>query len=141
MRFIYPVKLSPQESGFLVTFPDFPEAVTQGDNEAEALENAVDCLEEALAGRILDREEVPTPSLLRNRPGVTVSGLLAAKAALYAALEEDQVTMAELARRLGWQHLQVRRLLDPRHSSSLRRIDEALALLGRRLVIEVNPAA
>ncbi len=141
MKFIYPVILARQDGGLLVTFPDFPEAVTQGDDEAEALRQAADCLAEAVAGRIVDREEIPSPSPLRGKPGVALSGLLAAKAALYVALEESGVTMADLARRLGWQHLQVRRLLDPRHSSGMDKIGEALAALGKRLVVELKGAA
>ena len=140
MKFIYPVDLAAQDGGVLVTFPDFPEAVTQGDDATEALNNATDCLEEAVAGRILDREPLPAPSPLRGRPGVALSSLFSAKAALYVALEESGVTMAELARRLGWQHLQVRRLLDPKHSTGIDKIDQALAALGKRLVLEVRAA-
>ncbi len=141
MKFIYPVTLAPQEDGVLATFPDFPEALTQGDDEAGALREAADCLEEVVAGRIVDREEITPPSPLQGRPGVPLSGLLAAKAALYLALEESGVTMAELARRLGVEHLQVRRLIDPRHRSGIDRIGEALAALGKRLVVEVKDAA
>ncbi len=37
MRYAYPYELLPQpEGGFTVTFPDVPEAITQGESEAEA---------------------------------------------------------------------------------------------------------
>jgi predicted RNase H-like HicB family nuclease len=50
--FVYPVTLTPeeQEGGFVVTFPDVPEAITQGDDVTDALRQATDCLEEAIAG-------------------------------------------------------------------------------------------
>ena len=37
-----------EEGGFVVTFPDIPEAITQGDDEAEAMDAARDALETAL---------------------------------------------------------------------------------------------
>ncbi len=46
----YPVVLGKQpEGGFVVTFPDVPEAITQGDDVAEALQCAVDALETAVS--------------------------------------------------------------------------------------------
>lgn len=52
-RFNYPVKLTKQkEGGYLVQFPDLPEAITQGENVEDALNEAMDCLEEAIAHRI-----------------------------------------------------------------------------------------
>ena len=62
--FSYPVRLTADlvDDGFVVAFPDFPEAVTQGDTESEALRQAVDALDEALAGRIKRGEDIPYPS-------------------------------------------------------------------------------
>jgi antitoxin HicB len=41
----YPVKLKPDSGGFVVTFPDVPGAITEGDSKAEALHHALDALE------------------------------------------------------------------------------------------------
>jgi len=53
-EFAYPVVLTPEEvdGGFVVTFPDLPEAISQGEDAARALEEAADALDEAIAGRI-----------------------------------------------------------------------------------------
>ncbi len=51
-----------EEGGFWVTFPDFPECMTQGDDMQSAYEMAVDVLELAITSRIEDKEELPTPS-------------------------------------------------------------------------------
>lgn len=65
---VYPAVLTPaalfdsDETGFVASFPDLPEAVTQGETEVEALREAADCLEEAIANRMRRRLEVPTPS-------------------------------------------------------------------------------
>ena len=46
-QFSYPVKLTKQkEGGYLVQFPDLPEAITQGEDIEDALNEAMDCLEE-----------------------------------------------------------------------------------------------
>lgn len=58
----YPVNLSKDGKFILVTFPDIPEAITQGENRAEALEMAKDALETALDFYFDDRRAVPMPS-------------------------------------------------------------------------------
>jgi antitoxin HicB len=66
-----------------VHFPGLPEALTDGADEAEELAEAADCLSEALAGRIVDGEEIPTPTPLD--PGqhlVSPDPTIALKAAL-----------------------------------------------------------
>ncbi len=52
-NFVYPVKLTPdnEAGGYVATFRDFPEAISQGENIKDALSDAVDCLEEAIANR------------------------------------------------------------------------------------------
>jgi antitoxin HicB len=61
----FPARLELDEEGRLVVhFPDLPEALTDGGDEAEALAEAADCLSEALAGRINRGEDIPAPSRL-----------------------------------------------------------------------------
>jgi len=63
-KFTYPAKIKKDEAGFfLVTFPDIPFAATDGKTMAEALEEARDCLEEAIAVSIADNLDFPFPSL------------------------------------------------------------------------------
>ena len=142
--FSYPVVLTEDdaEGGFVVTFPDLPEAITQGDDAAEALSQAADALEEAVAGRIRRGVEIPAPS--RPRPGqhlVPVPAQTAVKAALYLALCESGLSKVELAARLGCDEKEVRRLLDPRHPSKLPRLQAALAALGKRLALRLESEA
>ena len=138
----YPVVLEPDDNGtLLVTFPDVPEAVTFGEDEADALKRAVDALETMLAARIADREDVPLPSAVAGRPCAVLSALATAKVLLYRAMREAGVSNTELARRLGWQRPQVERLLDLNHASQLDQIETALAALGKRLDIRMSDAA
>lgn len=139
--FVYPAALERRRAAVLVRFPDLPEALTEGTDENDALEQATDCLEEAIAGRIRRSGEIPLPS--RPRRGqrmIPVPTQMAAKAALYLALHEAKITKLELAARLGCDEKEVRRLLDPRHPSKLPRLQRALAQLGKRLVVEMQAA-
>lgn len=139
-EFVYPVNLTPDtaDGGFVVTFPDMPEAITQGDDSAEALTQAADALEEAIAGRIRRGDSIPEPSAARaDQSLVPVPALTAAKAALYLALREAAISKADLATKLGCDEKEVRRLLDPRHPSKLPRIQRALAALGKRISLRM----
>jgi antitoxin HicB len=66
---------------------------------------------------------------------------MAAKAALYLAMGEAGMTNVQLARKLGCDEKEVRRMLDPRHPTKLPRIEEALDVFGKRLVVSVEAAA
>ena len=60
--FDYPVTLTPDGGSLLVTFIDVPEAITFGNNENEALLNAVDALESALSMYLDARKPLPKAS-------------------------------------------------------------------------------
>lgn len=51
-----------EEGGYWVSFPDIPEALTGGDNMAEAYKMAIDCLGLALTVKEDEKESFPTPS-------------------------------------------------------------------------------
>jgi antitoxin HicB len=138
----YPVDLERDTNGtFLVTFPEFAEAVTFGEDESDALLRAVDALETVLAARIDDRENIPLPSPAAGRPCAVLPALTAAKVLLYRAMREAGVGKADLARRLGWHGPQIDRLLDLNHASRLDQIEAALAALGKRLTVNLADAA
>ena len=132
----YPVDITQDEDGFfLVLFPDFPEAATDGKTLDEAIAEARDCLEEALAGRMARHEDIPGASPARRRPLVSPGVLIAAKAALYTAVREQRVSNVALARRIEVDEREARRLLDPHHKSRIERVEQAFAAVGGRLVL------
>lgn len=51
-----------EEGGFWITFPDFPECMSQGDNMEQSYEMAVDALGLALTSRIAEKLDIPKPS-------------------------------------------------------------------------------
>ena len=81
MQYVYPCVLTPEdEGGFFVSFPDVPEALTGGDDRAEALEMAQDALGAALGMYVEAREDIPVPSAaLPGQALVAVSTIVAAK--------------------------------------------------------------
>ena len=139
-QFTYPARLKKDKAGlYLVTFPDFPEAATDGETMEESLHNAADALEEAIAGRINRGDTVPRPGPVKTRQRrVPVPAQIAVKAALYMAVKDAGIKNTELARRLGADEKEVRRLLDPHHRSKLPRLEAALEVLGRKLVIGIE---
>jgi antitoxin HicB len=139
-RFQYPVLLkSAKEGGFVVTCRDLPELVTQGETVEDALEQAADAMDEVFATYLTEGVDFPQPSKAKRRehwvapPAETV-----AKAALYVAMRQAGISKVQLAKRLGVDEKEVRRLLDPHYGSKLPRIAKAISLLGQRLVIGVE---
>jgi antitoxin HicB len=135
-QFTYAVKLTPDkdDGGYVVTCRDLPEAITQGDSIEEALAEAADCLEEAVAARIDDGRDIPAPSEARRRErNVTLPTTMALKAAVYLAVREAGISNSELARRMQLDEKEARRILDPHHPTKLPRIEAALSALGRHV--------
>ena len=140
--FTYRAVLEPGERKgvAVVTFPDVPEAVTDGVGEIEALKEAEDALGVALLSYPM--RGLPLPKA-RARTGrtVTVAADVAAKLAVLEAFAASGTSKSELARRIGVSENEARRILDPMHATKLPRLAEALAALGRRLVVGVEEAA
>jgi antitoxin HicB len=139
----YPATLERDDNDtFLVTFPDFPEAVTYGKDEAEALAHASSALVAAISSRMDDGEDIPTPSAIASgQKAVSLPPLIAVKAAIYMEMRRQHVSKSELARRLEQNPKQVDRLLEVTHSSRHDQLDRALAALGKKLEVTVSDAA
>jgi antitoxin HicB len=138
----YPVKLTKEDGRLLVSFPDFPNVHTFGDDEQEALARAVDALESMLIAMIEDRDEIPDPSPIKRAcKFIILPALSEAKITLYRQMSALGVGKAELARRLNCHLPQIDRLLDLRHASRLDQIEQAFLRLGKRLNISIEDAA
>jgi len=133
----YPVNLRRDGKFILVTFPDIPEAITQGDNREHALEMAKEALESAMEFYFEDRRRVPGPSKpKRGQPVVELSPSISAKVHLLNEMLRQKVKPAELARRLGTTPQEVNRLTNLRHATKIDRVDAALRALGKRLIVK-----
>ena len=82
MDFAYPARFGSEPDGrFTVTFPDLPDAITQGEDRDDAMDMAADCLAETIGARIAERADIPIPSSLeRGQVRITVPVHVAVKA-------------------------------------------------------------
>ena len=142
MQFRYPARLQPDRTGsMIVSFRDLPECLTAGADEAGALKEAGDALEEAIAGRIDDGEPIPVPSRLRaGERLIAVPPDMAAKAAFVLAFRASGLSRLAVARRLGVNEKVVRRWLDPRHHTAATRLHRALRAFGQELIVASQTA-
>lgn len=139
-QFTYPVILTPDKEagGFVVTCRDVAEVVTQGETIEGAIGEAQGALEAAIEMRIEDGMAIPVPSARKR--GEHLAGLpvaTAMKAALYVTMQEQNVSKAELARRLGLDEKEARRMLDPKHGTKVPALERALHALGKRVELVV----
>jgi antitoxin HicB len=141
--FVYHARFEPGEDhGIVVSFADVPEAITQGDDEADAYAQAEEALGLALLtyparGLPLPRSKTRGADLVP----VAVEPEVAAKLAVIEAVRIAGITKSEFARRIGKDEKEARRILDPRHATKLTTLTAALRELGQRLVIGVEPVA
>ena len=103
MRFVYPAQLEQySKDEVVVSFRDVPWCHTSGVDVTEALMEAADALEEAIAGCINHGEAIPTPSKpLAGERMVALSTEMADKAALALAFRARGMTQIALDRRPG----------------------------------------
>jgi antitoxin HicB len=135
----YPAKFTAaEEGGFVVTFRDIPEAITQGDTEAEAMEMAADVLVSAMDFYFEDRRTVPMPSKpKRGERLVELPASIAAKVLLLNELVSAKVSNVELAKRMGTRPQEVQRIVDLGHATKIDTIAAALKALGKGLEVRV----
>lgn len=128
----YPVNLTPDTDGYVVTFPDIPEALTQGDTREEALEMALDALVTSFDFYFEDNRRIPAPGNI-DGDYVDVPLSVASKVMLLNAFIESGLTQSELARLMGVKRQEVTRLFNLHHSTKIDTIQKALLALGKRL--------
>jgi antitoxin HicB len=134
----YQVIIDADDNGtFMVTAPAFPEVTSYGRSQPEACINGRNAIEEAIAARIADGDDLPHPIMKRPRGGgrlwVAVPALVYLKSALYMLSRKEGISKAELARRLGWHREQVDRLFRLDHKSQLDQLEAALNEIGHPL--------
>jgi antitoxin HicB len=140
--YTYPAVFEPgDEAGIVITFPDVPEAISQGDDEADARFMGSEALGMALLA-ILGMKR-PLPAASKPETGqilLSVDADIAVKLAVLEAFQDAGISQTELAKRLGKDEREIRRILDPDHATKMPALVAALSALGRRLVIGVEAA-
>jgi antitoxin HicB len=143
MLFTYPAKINEDEEGrFLVSFRDLPWGLTDGANLEEAIEEAKDCLREAVSICIDEGMEIPEPSEAEEGEVlISLSTMYSVKAAFYVAFKKSGLSKADLARRLKTNNKEIYRMLDSGHQTKIARLEEGLSVLGYRLSVSFSSAA
>jgi antitoxin HicB len=132
-----------QDSGFTVTFLDLPGVITQGDNEPHARAMALDALILLLKHQIATGAPIPRPRKHRGAAlrSIPLPALAAAKLELYWAWKASGLSKSDLARRINSPKTNIDRLFNFSHHSRWDIMESAFAALGRRLEINIQPAA
>lgn len=143
MEYTFSALIEPDpDGGFLVTFPDVPEAITGGTDMASARANATEALGLALRGYLAYDQPLPRPKAKRKGlVPVPVDASTALKLAVIEAFRASGLSKSEMARRLGKGENEARRILDPDHPTKLPLLEAALATLGKEVVVSVRDAA
>lgn len=133
----YPAIFIPaEEGGFVVTFRDIPESITQGDDEAEALAEAASGLLTAMEFYFEDRRPVPLPSAARKGERLVALPLsVSAKVLLLNQMIAGGVRPSDLARQMGIKPQEVNRLIDLRHPIKIDTIAGAMSAMGAELEV------
>jgi antitoxin HicB len=127
-----------EAGGYVVTFRDIPEAITQGDDDADAMTMAEDALLSSIEFYLENKRQVPAPSKARSGERlVNLPAGISAKVLLLNEMLAQGVGPSELARRMGTIPQNVNRLVDVRHSSKLESIEQAIAALGKHLEVSL----
>lgn len=130
----FPVRLTPDGSGYLVQFPDIPEAITFGSTREEALEMAQDALLTALEFYFEDLREVPKPSpVAAGEDFAELPASIAVKVQLLNEMVHQRVKQVELAKRMHVSPTQVNRMVNLRQTTKIDTLNEAFKALGKRL--------
>ena len=138
MQFPITLTQDKRDGGYVVTFPDIPEAITQGDTAEEALVMAKEALEAALEFYFEDGRTVPIPSKKkRGQKVVELPASLAAKVLLLNEMVKQKIRPVELARRLNTTPQEINRLTNLRHTTRIDGIAAALQAMGRHLEIRL----
>lgn len=122
------------DDGYLVQFPDIPEAITFGNSTEHAKKMAHDALLTALEFYFEDLREIPLPSAVK--PGqdyVELPSSIAVKVQLLNEMVRQRVRQAELARRMHLSPTQVNRMVNVRQSTKIDTLSQAFKALGKQL--------
>lgn len=136
----YPAELTPNgKGGFVVTFPDVPEAITEIMDESELEETATDCLVTAVDFYIEDHRPFPAPSKKKkNQVIIQLPVSISAKILLLNTMIANNIRPVDLARRMGIKPQEVNRIIDTGHTTKIDTIAKALSVLGKNLQLSIR---
>lgn len=137
----YAIKLKKYGDEYVASCRDLQGFNSIGESIDDALNESIDAVALILQDHIDRRQPIPKASeKKRGEYWVSLPALDVAKIGLYEAMRVNGLRKSDLARKLGMHAPQVERLLDLTHSSKLEQVEAALAALGYRVNLSVEPA-
>lgn len=136
----YAIKLTKDDGQYVASCRDLQGFNSVGDSVEHALSESIDAMALILQYYIDRREPLPKASdKKRGEYWVSLPALDVAKIGLYEAMRAKGLRKSDLARKLGMHAPQVERLLDLTHKSKLEQVEAALAAVGYRVNVSVEP--
>jgi len=131
----YPAKFETGETGaVIVTFRDIPEAIAQGNDEADAFAEGASALLTAMDFYFEDRRAVPPPSeAVAGEHLIDLPLSASAKVVLLNEMLAQKVRPADLARLMSITRQEVNRIIDLEHATKIDTLAAAFKALGREL--------
>jgi antitoxin HicB len=127
--------------GLAVYCRDLPQFNSFGDDEEDALREAVDGIETTLSIYVDQRLAIPPASApLKGERVVHLPAVTVAKIVLWNEMIARDMRKADLCRLLGVAQTQGDRLVDFLHGTKMEALESALAALGKRLAVSVEAA-
>ncbi|KTB65016.1 MULTISPECIES: type II toxin-antitoxin system HicB family antitoxin [Pseudomonas] len=127
--------------GLAVFCRDLPELNSYGDDKEHAISEAVDAIETTLSIYVDQRRAIPEASAPEpDEQVIYLPAVTVAKIILWNEMMARDMRKADLCRLLGLAQTQGDRLVDFLHTSKMEAIEKALAALGKRLGLSVEPA-
>lgn len=134
----YSISIVKDKEAYVISSRDLPELNAVAYAEDEILKEALDAIETTFMIYMAQRKAIPLPSKkLKDEVLVSLPIRVSAKVALYNEMLNQEVTKAELARRLEWNQVQVDRLWSLDHSTKLEAIESAFHAIGKELDVVV----
>ena len=140
-KFEYPVTIEPNgEGGYIASFRDIPEALTEGWSLDGVRKNALQALITAVEFYIEDNRSFPLPSKPeKNEEVVVLPASIISKILLLNSMAEQKVRPADLAKKMNIRPQEVNRIINLKHNTKIDTIEKALNALGLSLSISCKP--
>ena len=127
------------DGGYVVTFRDIPEAITQGDTLEEAREAAQDALVTAMDFYFDGNRRVPDASAAQaNEELIELPISISAKILLLNEMVGQGIRPADLAKKMNVKPQEVTRIMNLRHATKIDTLAHAFSAVDRRLELRLS---
>ena len=137
--FAYPALLQDnKEGGFIVSFRDVPEAITEIWSLEELQNTAADALVTMLEMYFEKNKIFPEPSKpKKNEVIVALPLIVVAKMLLLNTMVSGNIRPCDLARKMNVKPQEVNRIINLQHNTKIDTVDHAMKALGKNLQLTV----